>query len=268
MFGFFLKKNFSDIWDNILFILLSNLFANAVVAAALYSLYRLESIPDLARYIIVVAGAGIFMIFIFAWGENAARIADFGVPSWKSFFASIPSSIVPGFSFGALFALLLIVARIAFSFYFILYKNGNIMGIFLAALIGWFTFVVILAMQWFVPLYSLQENSFGQCIKKAFIIFFDNAKFSFACLLNNIILLALSVFTLGFIPGVNGLLLTGMNALRLRLYKYDWYEQHPEILEDRDKRSEVPWDELLAEDKESLGPVKLSTILMPWKNWK
>ena len=60
-----------------------------------------------------------------------------------------------------------------------------------------------------------------------------------------------------------------MNALRLRLYKYDWIEemtsQDSDFINSRDKRSEVPWDELLASDKESLGEFKLSRLLFPWK---
>ena len=71
------------------------------------------------------------------------------------------------------------------------------------------------------------------------------------------------------IPGLNGILLSSTNALRLRLYKYDWIEKmsenDPDFEKNRDKRNEVPWDELLAEDKESLGPRKLSSFLFPWK---
>ena len=72
------------------------------------------------------------------------------------------------------------------------------------------------------------------------------------------------------VPGLNGILLSSTKALRLRLYKYDWIEKmsgtDPEFENNRDKRNEVPWDELLADDKESLGPRKLSSFVFPWKN--
>ena len=43
------------------------------------------------------------------------------------------------------------------------------------------------------------------------------------------------------------------------------FEEHPEYLEDKEKRASVPWDELIADDKESLGQRKLSSFLCPWK---
>ena len=67
------------------------------------------------------------------------------------------------------------------------------------------------------------------------------------------------------LPGVNGITLSNMNALRLRLYKYDWLEEHPDYENDRDKRADVPWDQLIADDKESLGERKLLSFIFPWK---
>ena len=161
------------------------------------------------------------------------------------------------------------IVYIAFNFYFRLIAGGNLIGVFFCALIAWFTLIVLMAMQWFIPLYYLQEdNTLFKCLKKSFIIYFDNASFTFVMLIHNIIVLFFTVFTFGFIPGINGLTLSCMNALRLRLYKYDWLEEHKDYLDDKDKRSEVPWELLIQEDRESLGPFKLSSILAPWKSWK
>jgi len=41
--------------------------------------------------------------------------------------------------------------------------------------------------------------------------------------------------------------------------------QEPGFSQSRDKRADVPWDELLAEDKEMLGPRGLKSLLFPWK---
>ena len=84
-------------------------------------------------------------------------------------------------------------------------------------------------------------------------------------LLHNLVLCVLTILTFGLIPGLNGITLSCTNACRLRLYKYDWFEEHPEYLEDKEKRASVPWDELIADDKESLGQRKLSSFLCPWK---
>ena len=85
----------------------------------------------------------------------------------------------------------------------------------------------------------------------------------------NLVIFAISCVTFLLIPGLNGIVLSSTNALRIRLYKYDWIEKmsetDPEFANDRDKRSEVPWDELLADDMESLGPRKPSSFIFPWK---
>ena len=44
----------------------------------------------------------------------------------------------------------------------------------------------------------------------------------------------------------------------------DWLEEN-DAFNDIEKRRNIPWDELLEEDKESLGPRKLASFLFPWK---
>jgi len=268
MLGFFFKKNFCDIWDNMFFLILSNIIPVTVIAASYYGIMFASKVNPYLPNLVFILCSGFLMTVLFAWGANARKLADFNTAGWGLFLRSLKSTFFTGFFFGALIAALLLVARNAFSFYFIgMYgHNGNMMGMLFAALIGWFLLVVIMSFQWFVPLYFLQEqNGFMKCLKKSFIIFFDNASFSFVMLLNNCLLLALSIFTFGFIPGLNGITLSNTNALRLRLYKYDWLEEHEEYLNDRDKRNEVPWGELIARDKESLGSRNLGSFLFPWK---
>jgi putative membrane protein len=70
---------------------------------------------------------------------------------------------------------------------------------------------------------------------------------------------------LGFIaPGVSGVILAYNNALRLRMYKYDWLETQSGLSR-KDARRRIPWDELLAEDKETLGPRDFKSFIFPWK---
>ncbi|WP_147614171.1 hypothetical protein [Treponema pectinovorum] len=267
MIAFFLKKNFCDTWDNLLFIILSNLIPAGVIVLSYFSITSADAINHYLPNGVFIIAAGILSSVLFAWGANARKIADFNSPTWSLFFSSLKNTFFTGFIFGFLSAILILVVRIAFSFYLGMYlKDGKAFALLFAALIGWFSFIVLMAMQWFIPLYFLQEeNNFVKCLKKSFIVYFDNASFSFFVLLNNIILLVLTIFTFSLIPGLNGITLCNMNACRLRLYKYDWFEAHPEYLEDKIKRPEVPWEELLKDDKESLGQRKLSSFLFPWK---
>ena len=176
-----------------------------------------------------------------------------------------------GFSFGALLALVILIFRFAIAYYLgNFFKDGSLFNLLLTAALGWVLLVSIIALQWFIPLYFLQENNgFKKCLKKSFIIFYDNVFFSISLFIYNVLLFAFSCAFFFILPGLNGILLSSTNALRLRLYKYDWIEKmaesNPDFENNRDKRNEVPWDKLLAEDKESLGPRKLLSFVFPWR---
>lgn len=267
MFKFFLKKNFCDVWDNLFYLILTNIIPSVLVIGSGFAVTSSGSINIYLPNVIIVVCSGLVMSVLFAWGANARKIADFNSPRWSLFLSSFKNCFFTGFIFGALIAFLILILGIAFRFYLGLYfKNSSMAGLLFAAIIAWFTFISTMALQWFVPLYFLQEdNTFFKTLKKSFIVYFDNAGFSFLMLIHNLLLLALTFFTLGLIPGLNGITLSCTNACRLRLYKYDWFEEHPEYLEDKEKRSEIPWDELIADDRESLGDRKISSFLFPWK---
>ena len=271
MFTFFLKKNFSDGWENFFLLIMQNVFPLAFAALA-YKALRLTSraLPAM-QYPALVLAAGLFSVLVFSCGMNAAKIANFESGALSLFFSSMRHVWKTGLAFGALCAVAALLIRFAVSYYVALYLGtGNRAGIVLAAALGWFALVCAVALQWFIPLYFLQDdNTFAQCLKKSFIVFFDNAGFSALVFVYNILLALLSLVAFSLVPGVSGLVLSCTNALRLRLHKYDWMEKmaekEPGFADDRDRRNDVPWAELLAEDRETLGPLKLGNIIFPWK---
>ena len=270
MLKFFFKKNFCDGWDNLFSIILSNVFTIALGFGAITVMWVASHISLLALFATTILCTGIFMIPVFAQGANARKIADYNSPSFGLFFRSLLVVWKPAFAFGALFSLLFILVTLGIRYYMGMFGSGNMLGLLLAALLFWFMLICLLALQWFLPFYFLQEeNNFAKCVKKSFIIFFDNPAFSFAVFLYNIVLFVLSTMLFFFLPGTMGISLSLTNALRLRLYKYDWLEKmeeaEPGFSQNRDKRADVPWDELLAEDKEMLGPRGLKSLLFPWK---
>ncbi|MBQ0051655.1 MAG: hypothetical protein KBT11_06260 [Treponema sp.] len=271
MFKFYLKKNIADGWDNFFFLILSNIIPLLLVIGSYFAIGLAATVNPLAQAGAFILCAGLVSTSIFAWGANAAKIADFGTPTFSVFFSSIKYVWKIGLAFGAFLAIGFLVLRFGIAYYLAMYlRDGTKIGLLLTAVLAWFVLVCIIALQWFIPLYYLQEsNGFVKCLKKSFIIFFDNAGFSVKVFFYNILLVALSVMIIGLVPGFCGILLSSTNALRLRLYKYDWFEkkaaEDPEFMNNRDKRDEVPWDELLSDDKESLGPRKLSSFLFPWK---
>ena len=140
----------------------------------------------------------------------------------------------------------------------------SIIGFLLAAFLFWIDVVIFLSFQWFVAIRSLMHNDFRKCLKKCFLIFFDNTGFSILMGIYTLICFLLSFFCVGFVPSLSGIVLAQTNALRLRLYKYDYLEQHPE-LETPAQRKKIPWEELIYDDREALGPHKLKQMFFPWK---
>ena len=92
----------------------------------------------------------------------------------------------------------------------------------------------------------------------------DNTGFSVFMGFYILILMVLSVLPIGFFPSVAGISIAKQNAFRIRMYKYDYLEQHPELKTPRERRK-IPWEELIYEDREALGPRKLRSFLFPWK---
>lgn len=262
MFGFLIKKNFCDGWDN----LFSLVIVNTVFLFAGMGLIFLNigsSIHPLVAVVGVLVSFIVLSILVFAYGDSAAKIANFGSPSLKDYFTAIPGVIKDAALFGVIYAFVLLLSSFSIKYYF--FEMQNTIGYCLGAGIVWFDLFFILSMQWFVPIRSLMHNNFKKCFKKSFILFFDNTGFTILLALYNLFLLVCSIACIGFFPSMTGILIANTNALRLRLYKYDYLEDHPELKTKRE-RSRIPWEELLYDDKQTLGPRKLKSFLFPWKD--
>ena len=272
MFGFYLKKCFCDGWDNLFQLIIVNIVTLFVGFAIFIGYSNLVAlIPQsadnmvLPAYLLIVLL--LFLIFLlyavsaFSFGEIAATIADFGGLPTVDFFKKIPSVMKDALLYAGLATLFALVSYVCIVYYF---TQGSMLTFFIGGIFLWIDITVILAMQWFVPVRSIMHNNFKKCLKKCFILTLDNLGFSFAMALYSIVMIAISIFCIGFIPSISGITLAQVEALRIRLYKYDYLEEHPEIK--GRARKHVPWEELIFDDRESLGPRPLKSFLFPWKD--
>ena len=108
------------------------------------------------------------------------------------------------------------------------------------------------------------QNAVHGVMGGAIFTLFDNTNFSFFMFVYSLVIFVLSGILLFFVPGLSGILINYNNALRLRLYKYDWLEEHPEIT-GKQAQKMIPWKKLIAEDEEALGPRNIRNFLFPWK---
>ena len=200
-------------------------------------------------------------ILLLALSDAALRLADFKSVSVKETFAGIAQTWKAGLLFGVIELVLIFIALVVLPFYF---GMRNMIGFALGAVIFWIFVAAILSLQWFMPLQSYFGGSVIKNVKKSFILFFDNTGFSVFMFIYSCIVFAMSGI-LGFLaPGITGVILGYNNALRLRMYKYDWLEAHTD-LPPKEARRSIPWDELLADDRETLGPRDLKGFIFPWK---
>ena len=264
MFGFIIKKNFCDGWDNLLSVVMSNLvFLFSGIGLVLLNGLAARAESQLLILFCLLFSVVVLSILVFAYSDTAAHIANFDGIRILDFFKAIPGCIKDGTLFGLLNAGVFLISSFSIRYYIL--ETKSLFGFALGCAIFWIDFFYVLAMQWFIPIRGLMKNNFKKCLKKSFIILFDNTGFSLLMGLYNLILLAFSVLCVGFFPSMSGLLIANTNALRILLYKYDYLEEHPELTTKKERR-QIPWDDLLAEDRDILGPRPIRSFLFPWKD--
>ena len=265
MILFLLKKNFCDGWDNMISLVVPNVVMTilAVILWVLYGILNAAGNMILGMAFTALIPA-VFMMFVFAYGENAVRIANFGTGPIRDFFANIVPHAKDGFLIGLIFGVFVIFASVGIPYYMSIARDGNLLGIFFAACVFWFSFIALLALQWFIPVKLILKDNFKTALKKCFIIFFDNPGISLFLFFYHCVLAVLSFFLLGCAPGATGILLSLTNALRILLYKYDYLDAHPELT--GRARRKIPWSDLIAKDKETLGPRTLRSFIFPWRD--
>lgn len=261
MIGFFLKKNFFDGWDNFLPLILFNVVGILIVSLFFGVAYLLSALPVLSLFSLFVCII-LMGILLLAISNIMARVADYKSFSFKEVFQEIKYTWRHGVLFALIETFCWVVVGVAVPYYF---SFQNFLGLFLGVSVVWIFAVIQLSLLWFFPIRSRLESDFRKCLKKCFIVFFDNTGFTLFMVLYSFILIVLTPFLAFLAPGFSGLLLAWNNAFRLRMYKYDWMEQHPEI-PIQTARKQIPWDELLAEDRETVGTRSIRNLIFPWKD--
>ena len=267
MIGFFIKKNFCDGWDNVFWLVLNNILCYAILIACYFIGSAVLEISSLPQWVSICISLVLFVIsfcvvmtMILCISDACAQIADFKTVPMKEVYKGFKANIKDGILLTFFMA---IISSLAILSIYLYLQLGNLLGLFLSAIVAWGFLFFLSAMQWFFPLRSQLKGGFKKTLKKCFILALDNAGFSIFMFIYNLILIALSLFIF-LIPGFGGLTLAMNNALRLRMYKYDWLEKHPDLTP-KEARKQIPWGELIAEDYDTLGPRSLKSFIFPWK---
>lgn len=267
--AFFFKKNLCDLWDSFFYIAVCNLFSLIAVFISGFLLTLVPTIlvrteiKDFCVFIVIIFGCFLFSLVYFSTGKNATRISNSNFPRYVDFFLGFRNSIVDAVLLGSFIGMLICAIIVSLPYYLLKWEETRrLYQAFFATVIFWFLISTFFALQWFLGVKSFLGTGFFKCLKKCYILFFDNLDFTFVLFLINLANLLVTVLTFGIFPGLAGIAVTNVNAFRLILQKYYWLEKQQDF--PRAKNRKIPWNELLSEDIKILKNRTVMGLFFPW----
>jgi len=257
MVGFFIKKAFFDGWDNFLQLILQNLVYLGLLLLGLSLMYLTAE----SSALFFLSAALIVLLMCVSLGgtaECAKNWADYKSDVWRPYIRGIRRNIRHSLFFFLIAALIFMCIYITIPFYLSL---DNAAGYILPIVMVWLVIFLVLALPYYFPLMTmLPGDGPVKTLKKCFIVSFDNPGKSLFLVLHIIFDTVISVLTVGLLPGISGIMLSGAGMTKLLMKKYDWLEENP-----GKTKKDINWDELLEEERENVGVRTLKGMIFPWK---
>ena len=258
MIGFFIKKAFFDGWDNLIGLVLFNLIYIVLMFVGFWAFSYVASFSPALSFVVL---AVVLLVYSLISGGTASVVSNYSNyqrDSWNAFRSGIVRNIRHSLLFFALNLLFFLNILIILPFYFAI---GNIAGYIAVAVMGWIEVFIALAVAYYFPLMNLLPGDRPfKTLKKCLIIIGDNLGFTFFMLIYRLFMMAVSLFTMGLIPGIAGAQLAGQDAMKLLMFKYDYLEENRGA-----DRRHIPWEDLLYDEKEKVGPRSFKNMIFPWK---
>src|SRR6056297_501823 len=257
MTGFFIKKAFFDGWDNLLTLVALN--AGFVVLIVLFL-----AIPMISSGVVVLT-IFLMVIVVYLFHFYSAGVSmflgDLALDRSPEF-RDLPGYIALTWKLAAVFGTItnvqILILLIGFPFYISL---GGVLGLAAMAILFWVSVLWGLITMWIFPARRQLNSEVKTVLKKSVVLFFDNPGFSVFLGFYTLFNFVLSVATAFLVPGISSILYSHQIALKLRMFKYDYLEEHPNT-----NPKEIPWGALLMEEKEKVGPRSLKGMIFPWKD--
>ena len=258
MVGFFIKKAFFDGWDNLIGLVLFNLIYIALIFAGLWGSSYLTALSPMLSFVLL---AVVLLAYSLIAGGTAAVVSNYSNyqrDSWNAFRGGIVRNIRHSLLFFAMNFLFFMNIILIMPFYM---SMGNIVGIAAVVVMAWIEIFLALAVAYYFPLMNLLPGDRPlKTLRKCLIIIGDNLGFTFFLVLYRLFMLVMSVLTMGLVPGVTGAQLAEQDAMKLLMFKYDYLDENKGA-----DRKHLPWEDLLYDEKEKVGPRSLKNMIFPWK---
>jgi hypothetical protein len=264
MTGYVAKKSFFSLWDNLLTAFLLNLGYLAVVLTSglLIVLYRsFVSGSDLVVPTVLL-GLGVILLSVYSGGAAglAWDMVNFEKPRFSSFMGHLSRNFLPSLLVGLVSVFAAVALLVSLPFYAI--SVEGFLGLFVSAILICIVLNTLLAFQYIYAFLGKGEKGFLKAARKGFILYFDNPGYTLFVWILGLFATLISCFGLLLFPGITYLLCLQCDAVRLRMLKYDWLEEHPDALKYREP---IPCASLLQEDKERLGKRSFRNFFFAWK---
>lgn len=258
MIGFFIKKSFFDGWDNFFSLVLQNLIYIGLTLLTLCALYFLGAESQVLFYLFVSLSVLLFSISLGGTAEAAKNISCYSSDIWGAYIKGIGRNIKHSLFFFFILICLFIIYSITIPFY---NSEESLIGLLLSVVMIWVTVFFVMALPYYFPLMTtFPDDGPVKTMKKAFLVSFDNPLRSLFLLLHILFDGVVSVIAVGIVPGVSGIMLSGSVMTKLIMKKYDYLEENP-----GKTKKDINWDELLKEEKDTVGVRTLKGMIFPWK---
>jgi len=251
-----MKKAFFDGWDNLGTLAIANfifLIAN-IVWPVFISLKP-------ASPMLLAVSAMIWIFDIMLLGVVSAlmsALANHRRVSWADVPKLFRKTWRQCLIFGIITAGFVIISLLGIVYYSSL---RSLPGFAASMTIFWIAIGAYLTALWYFPAQNRLRGGFGKLLKKCVFLMLDNFPLSLylGVIMVPLFLIAWPMTAFGMF-GPSGIQLYLNSALRLLLYKYDWLERNPDA-----KRNQVPWHEILVDEKERIGKRSIKGMIFPWK---
>lgn len=265
MLFFCIKKTFFNMWDNFIEIFLMNVGMIAVICIILLPVFLpepfLAQVPQILLDVYLLFGFLIINFYIGAVFRYTQDISDNKERGFLLFFkylaGSWKQSIV---NFVIIVLLLLIFYNVVLHYIMNFIENGSVIDFIFGVIILSIWINISLLCLYFFPSSFRINRKILKSLQASYILFFQNTGFTYFMLLVVIILISISLPFIGLLFGPATIILWINVCVKIRLYKYDYLEAHPEA----DKKK-IPWDTLILKDVEKIGKRTIRGMIFPWK---
>ncbi len=258
MTGFFIKKSFFDGWDNLISLVVLNL-GYLLVLLTFYGSFELFQVAVIPAILVIIIALAFNSLYSALVSYQTMSYVKGRKASFHHFIGGIKILYKHAILHFGLSVLIASIIIFVIPFYL---SYGSPLTFILAVIIFWVVLLALLALLYYYPLaIRMNQDSPFKTSKKALLIVADNIWFTLFFALYQIALFVMTIFFATIMPGVAGLALSKQVAVTLLMYKYDYLEEHPQT-----KKNEIPWEELLYEEREKMGHRSLRSLIFPWKD--